>query len=220
MNPSVLDDIHPHSFEPYLHGLAGLAPSLPPKVRVNGVAPVGYEQALRDLGQKGPGPLAIYIHVPFCPTRCNFCACTTNVTHDPGTIDAYLDSLEDELGLVASHLGRGRAVHHLHLGGGTPNHLRDDHLTRLMEIVDDHFRVPESALACIECNPRRTSPQQLELLRELGFCSLSLQDGAVVARTSPLRKLPGTFRVRSEIRSVRGGSSYRLPYWSGGDSAP
>ena len=73
--------------------------------------------------------------------------------------------------------------------------------------------------------------ETLELLNHLPFRGFpdehrvrvsvfSLQDGAVVARTSPLRKLPGTFRVRSEIRSVRGGSSYRLPYWSGGDSAP
>lgn len=201
MNPSVLDDIHPHSFEPYLHGLAGLAPSLPPKVRVNGVAPEGYEQALRDLAQQGPGPLAIYIHVPFCPTRCNFCACTTNVTHDPGTIDAYLDSLEDELGLVASHLGRGWAVNHLHLGGGTPNHLRDDHLTRLMEIVDDHFRVPESALACIECNPRRTSPQQLELLRELGFCSLSL---GVQDLSWEVQRVIGRVHSAAMIRDVCG----------------
>ena len=174
MFSTVLDDIHPHTFEPYLSELATLGESLSPKVRLNGVAPAGYEQALRDLGQQGTGPLALYIHVPFCPTRCNFCACITNVTHDPSTIDAYLDSLEGELSLVVSHLGRGRTVHHLHLGGGTPNHLRDEHLTRLLEIVDDHFLVPDSALACIECNPRRTSPQQLELLRELGFCSLSL----------------------------------------------
>lgn len=174
MHSSVLDDIHPHFFEPYLSELANPGVVLPPVGRVNGVAPEGYAQALRDLGHQGPGPLAIYIHVPFCPTRCNFCACNTNVTHDPNTIDAYLDSLEEELSLVASHLGRGRAVNHLHLGGGTPNHLRDAQLTRLMEIVDDHFLLPDSALACIECNPRRTSPQQLELLRELGFCSLSL----------------------------------------------
>ena len=174
MHSSVLDDIHPHFFEPYLSELATPGVVLPPVGRVNGVAPEGYAQALRDLGHQGPGPLAVYIHVPFCPTRCNFCACNTNVTHDPNTIDAYLDSLEEELSLVASHLGRGRAVNHLHLGGGTPNHLRDAQLTRLMEIVDDHFLLPDSALACIECNPRRTSPQQLELLRELGFCSLSL----------------------------------------------
>ncbi len=174
MYSSVLDDLHPLAFEPYLSELASLGAVPSPAVRLNGVAPEGYEQALRELGQRRPGPLALYIHVPFCPTRCNFCACNTNVTHDPSTIDAYLDSLEDELGLVTSHLGRGRMVHHLHLGGGTPNHLRDEHLTRLMEIVDDHFQVPDSALACIECNPRRTSPQQLELLRELGFCSLSL----------------------------------------------
>src|SRR3546814_5796355 len=67
--------------------------------------------------------------------------------------------------------------------------------------------------------------ETLELLNQLPFRGFpdehqvrvpvfSLQDGAVMARTSPLRKLPGNFRIQSELRSVRQGGTYKMPYRS------
>src|SRR3546814_16900588 len=71
--------------------------------------------------------------------------------------------------------------------------------------------------------------ETLELLNQLPFRGFpdehqvrvpvfSLQAGAVMARTSPLRKLPGNFRIRSELRSVRQGGTYKMPYWPGSAS--
>ena len=74
-------------------------------------------------------------------------------------------------------------------------------------------------------------PETLELLNQLplrGFPDedkarvpvFSLQGGAVMIRTTPLRKLPGSFRIQSELRSVRQGGTYKMPYWQNGESGP
>jgi oxygen-independent coproporphyrinogen-3 oxidase len=118
--------------------------------------------------------LALYIQVPFCPVRCLYCACHTTITHDFGRIDSYLDALEAEMDLVVERLGRGRKVRQLQLGGGTPNYLSDVQLVRLMGMVDQRFSLAEDADTGIECNPRRASVGQLELLRSLGFKRITI----------------------------------------------
>lgn len=73
--------------------------------------------------------------------------------------------------------------------------------------------------------------QTLELLNQLPFRGFpdehqvrvpvfSLQEGAVMARTSPLRKLPGSFQIQSELRSVRKGGTYKVPYWTSTEPTP
>ena len=69
------------------------------------------------------GPLSIYVHLPFCREMCRFCGCNVVATHDRSRADAYLDSLEKEVALVAARLPRRRTATQLHWGGGTPTHL-------------------------------------------------------------------------------------------------
>ena len=178
MNLSILDEIPSSLIERYLGATADQAPAGKVEVKVNGVAHDEYARTLRDIGLGSNPSLALYLHVPFCATRCHFCACNTNVTHDADQIDDYLDTLEREMDLVVAALGAGRQVSQLHVGGGTPNHLSDDQLVRLVEIVQRHFQIAEGACVCIECNPRRASAGQMELLRSLGFgwISLGVQD--------------------------------------------
>ena len=145
----------------------------PPAVNGHRLTASQYGDALSALSQRAEEPLALYVHVPFCPVRCLYCACHTTVTHDFERIDRYLDSLERELDLVLERLGSGRALEQLHLGGGTPNYLTDSQLVRLMGMIERRFRLSSSAATTIECNPRRTSANQLELLQGLGFKGLS-----------------------------------------------
>jgi oxygen-independent coproporphyrinogen-3 oxidase len=146
----------------------------PPAVNGHRLTSSQYGDSLSELGRRGDEPLALYIHLPFCPVRCLYCACQTTVTHDFEQIDRYLDALEQELDLVLERLGRGRELEQLHLGGGTPNYLNDSQLVRLMGMVALRFRISPKTSPVIECNPRRTSASQLELLHSLGFKGLSL----------------------------------------------
>lgn len=137
-----------------------------------------YTEALTGLRARPDERVAVYVHVPFCHVRCLYCACNTTITHSEDKVDQYLDALELEMTLVTDVIGRGRVTDQLHVGGGTPNHLNEPQLARLMEIVERHFRIDSQACTSIECNPRRTSAGQLDLLYGLGFrrVSFGVQD--------------------------------------------
>lgn len=91
------------------------------------------------------------------------------VAHDDAEIDRYLDALQREMALATRHLGTRREVARLHLGGGTPNHLSDAQLRRLMATIRRHFRVLPDTTLSIECDPRRCTEAQFAALRALGF---------------------------------------------------
>jgi len=127
-----------------------------------------YERALARVAQHPDETLSLYVHIPFCPGRCLYCACNTTITHDTRWIDSYLDSLDREMALVSERLHQ-HDVLQLHLAGGTPNYLNDAQLTRLTEIVERRFRIIPDTDLSIECDPRRTSAGQLDLLHALGY---------------------------------------------------
>lgn len=137
-----------------------------------------YIEALTALRSRPEERVAVYVHVPFCHVRCLYCACNTTITHSEEKVDQYLDALDREMTLVTDIIGRGRLTDQLHVGGGTPNHLNEPQLARLVEIVERHFGIDHNACTSIECNPRRTSAGQLDLLYGLGFrrVSFGVQD--------------------------------------------
>lgn len=137
-----------------------------------------YDAALRRVAQRPDETLSLYVRVPFCAGRCLYCGCNTTITHESGRLGRYLDLLDQEMALVSRRIGGERDVLQLHLAGGTPNYLNDAQLTRLKEIIERHFRILPDTDQSIECDPRRTSAGQLELLHALGFrrVSFGVQD--------------------------------------------
>ncbi len=124
--------------------------------------------------QEGGKP-AVYIHLPFCQSRCLSCDHITTVTHDPRVIDRYLDRLEHELELVTTRTGEGIALAELYVGGGTPNYLSEPQLLRLADLLEQGFQLDADSDATIEINPRRSSASQLQMLRGLGFRAIKLE---------------------------------------------
>jgi oxygen-independent coproporphyrinogen-3 oxidase len=128
-----------------------------------------WRNALLELASRVDDAVAIELHLPFCAVRCHYCGFDINVGADDDVIDRYIEALDREMALVAGASGRGREALQVHLSGGTPNQLADRQLERLMERVARHFRLlPETEIS-IECDPRRTSAMQLDMLRNLGF---------------------------------------------------
>lgn len=140
--------------------------------RIQGSA---YADILAGPDALGDGAPAVYVHLPFCQSRCLSCDHITTVTHDGTVIDQYLDDLELELELVTERIGRDRHLAQLYIGGGTPNYLSDPQLLRLAEMLDQHFSVDDATDTAIEISPRRSSASQLQLLRGMGLRSLKLE---------------------------------------------
>jgi oxygen-independent coproporphyrinogen-3 oxidase len=160
-----------------LSRFAELGPSIPDSAPTLGWSECfgsgDYEAVLRTVRQQPDDTLSLYVHVPFCPGRCLYCGCNTNITHDSARIDGYLDTLEREMAMVADCVDGNRDVLQLHLAGGTPNYLNDSQLTRLTEMLERHYRILPDTDQSIECDPRRTSAGQLELLHALGYRRIS-----------------------------------------------
>lgn len=136
--------------------------------------PGDYAAALADAAARPDAPLALYVHVPFCEERCTFCGCNVVVTRKRDTADGYLDRLAREMDLVAAGLGGRRRVTQLHWGGGTPNYLDERQLRRLMGLLRERFALDPGAEVALEIDPVVSSPEQVALLRELGFNRISL----------------------------------------------
>lgn len=124
---------------------------------------------------------SLYLHIPFCETLCTFCGCNTTITKDHAKGLPYTDSLLKEWGLYRERmplLGK-KPLRQLHLGGGTPTFLSASELERLLTpILESVNWEPGLSEASIEVDPRRTSREQLAVLRKLGFgrVSLGVQD--------------------------------------------
>jgi oxygen-independent coproporphyrinogen III oxidase len=121
-----------------------------------------------------PGPLSIYVHLPFCREMCRFCGCNVIATHDRTRADGYLDVLEKEVALVAQRLPERRAVSQLHWGGGTPTFLDDKQLVRCHEILARHFTFTDDVEKAVEIDPAITTKSQIETLAKLGFNRISM----------------------------------------------
>lgn len=119
-------------------------------------------------------PLSLYLHLPFCESRCAFCGCSVIVTRKRHVAEQYLAYLHREIAMVAAALDGRRRVVQYHWGGGTPSYLTPQQMCDLHATVRRHFDIDPSGELALEVDPRVTSREQLETLRRLGFNRLSL----------------------------------------------
>src|SRR6185295_17463655 len=87
--------------------------------------------------------------------------------------ETYLGYLEREIEMLAAALGPRRKIVQYHWGGGTPTYLSAAQIARLDQTVKVHFDIAPDADRSIEIDPRKTTRQQIVLLRRLGFNRLS-----------------------------------------------
>jgi len=123
-------------------------------------------------------PLSLYLHIPFCESRCTYCGCHVVITRKSEVAEKYLRYLHREIDLLAGALPRRRTVSQYHWGGGTPNYLTLEQMAALHGKVTEHFRIQPEAEVAIEVDPRVTSREQIALMRECGFnrVSIGVQD--------------------------------------------
>ncbi len=128
----------------------------------------------------------VYIHVPFCASRCGYCDFNTYTPTEVDTSHAtYLDALEKELELAATQ--KLPKVDTVFIGGGTPSLLGADGLGRILTAIKNTIGINPNAEVTTESNPESTSPEYFEGLLRHGFTRVSL--GMQSASTPVLRVL-------------------------------
>ncbi|WP_369133544.1 radical SAM family heme chaperone HemW [Modestobacter sp. I12A-02662] len=123
-------------------------------------------------------PFGLYVHVPFCATRCGYCDFNTYTSDELGpgaNRSEYAGTAVAELRLAAEVLGPDLpTVRTVFVGGGTPTLLPASDLVAVMEAVRELFPVVGDVEVTTEANPESVTPQSLDTLRAGGFTRISL----------------------------------------------
>jgi oxygen-independent coproporphyrinogen-3 oxidase len=149
-------------------------------------------------------PLAVYVHLPFCASRCLYCGCNATVTRRSEVVDRYLDRVEREIAMLAAAVGTAPRVSEMHWGGGTPNFLDELQIERLFGMLRNAFPIDARTECSVEADPRLVSRPQLDTLRRLGFTRISygVQDLDPVVQTAIGRIQPESL-VRHVVTQAR-----------------
>ncbi len=136
------------------------------------------ENLIRRSNQVGPRNMGFYVHVPFCPKRCLFCGCNTEIGRGLPFVKRYMEALPVELARLTALLDPSRPVTQVHFGGGTPNAVPLSYLNEIIEALNERFHFAGDAEVAIECDPNLLTPEKLEALAAMGFnrVSYGLQD--------------------------------------------
>ena len=118
-------------------------------------------------------PYSLYLHIPFCQQRCNYCDFNTYAGQET-LIPTYMRALEREIRYLATGVGETIAVHTIYFGGGTPSLLPPEEISRILQVLSAAFALDPATEITLEANPGTLSPGYLRDLRSLGVNRLSV----------------------------------------------
>lgn len=120
----------------------------------------------------------IYIHFPFCVTRCDYCSFVSYI-HDRAVAKRYIDTLKSELSLWAELYGKhsnagSKVFDSIYIGGGTPSIAEADDWNVILGFVHDRFLIMPEAEITIEANPGTFDSARARDWRNIGINRISL----------------------------------------------
>lgn len=114
---------------------------------------------------------ALYIHIPFCLSKCPYCSFSSTSCHDEKVQDQYVDVI---LRQIKARLQRGGALQTVFLGGGTPTILSSANLEKLLTCCCEYGKTSTDTEISIEANPKTLSGEKLRRLKTFGVNRLSV----------------------------------------------
>jgi putative oxygen-independent coproporphyrinogen III oxidase len=149
----------------------------------------------------------VYVHIPFCSSRCDYCAFVATV----GKLDrvgAYVDAVVRDVERVRA-FGLWRSPSTVYIGGGTPSLLPSGALARILAAID----APKSAEVTVEANPESATPMFLNEARASGVTRVSLGAQSFVPHVlAGLGRRHDVSSVAAAVRTIEelGFSSFNL----------
>ncbi len=125
------------------------------------------------LSRKNKTPLGIYIHVPFCRSKCQYCDFYSLTTKEDSLLDGYLEAVCSHI-KEAGPLAPNYLVDTVYFGGGTPSFFGADGMAAILTAIRKSFDVARDAEITFEANPDSVSDRLLRRLRSEGFNRVSL----------------------------------------------
>lgn len=118
-------------------------------------------------------PLGIYVHIPFCRSKCEYCDFYSLACKDDSLMDSYLEAVCAHI-KEAGALAPGYQVNTVYFGGGTPSYFGADAIAIIMTTIRRNFDVANDAEITFECNPDSVTDKLLRRMRAEGFNRVSM----------------------------------------------
>ena len=111
----------------------------------------------------------IYVHIPFCDYKCNYCDFST-MTKQYQRVDEYFDLLQKEINMYKNPNDR---IDTIYIGGGTPNLVDSKYIEKTYDLIDSCFNLQLKEFT-IECNPEFVTKEKIENYKKIGIDRISL----------------------------------------------
>lgn len=121
-------------------------------------------------GGRDANPSSLYVHIPFCQSRCFYCDFNTYVA-PTSVMESYISALDVEFSLLSSQTDV--PLETVFFGGGTPTLPSAPLLMQMMKSLRRHFRLHPQAEITFESNPESIDDEKLAVLRDAGVTRLS-----------------------------------------------
>lgn len=108
----------------------------------------------------------VYLHIPFCKSRCSYCDFATDVYRNAETVDRYVNALVKE---IEGFTGGEIEADTVYFGGGTPSLLSPSQVEKILAAVGKKFSIAPSAEITMEMNPATVTPETLYCYRSTGI---------------------------------------------------
>ena len=149
--------------------------------------------------KQNPPGFGIYIHWPFCESKCPYCDFNSHVRHGGVTQKDYVEAYRREIAYFAD-LTKGKQVTSMFFGGGTPSLMEPETLDALVREVRNNWDVMEGAEISMEANPSSVEAERFEAYRASGINRLSI--GVQSLKDADLKFLGRLHDVEQAINAV------------------
>lgn len=143
--------------------------------------------------------LSIYIHIPFCDSKCYYCSFCSSVENDK-TKEKYFTALENEIKSRKKDFNSDEIIKTIYFGGGTPSIVKPELINSVLQTLKKHFKVLDNAEITIECNPNSTTQSKLEKYKEYGINRLSF---GVQSFNKRALKFVGRIKSEEELKNYK-----------------
>lgn len=151
------------------------------------------------MGDRDPPGFALYLHWPFCLSKCPYCDFNSHVRASIDA-DAYLQAVQRELATIASRCDRRQPLNSIFFGGGTPSLMPGKVVREIISQAEKLFGLDTQAEITLEANPTSADAGRFRDYRDAGVNRVSL--GVQALDDADLKALGRLHTVDEALRAV------------------
>ncbi|HMS25452.1 MAG TPA: radical SAM family heme chaperone HemW [Acidimicrobiia bacterium] len=119
--------------------------------------------------------LSVYVHIPFCSRRCDYCDFATWTDREDNVVE-YIDAVVRQWEFSSALYGdtQTEPLTSIFFGGGTPNLIDADHIARIIETISDTTNITDATEITVESNPDHVTSEKMTTYKSAGVNRISL----------------------------------------------